>query len=260
MAKRTQVGPIIAGPMADRVGWRNFWWLNVAILGFALVCIVFLFPETKFDRRELMPGATHLPPSGLKASSAERIEHSNKDVEDSFTLQETTTNLTHIPTHKDPFLGRGKPSRKQWGPFQKFSGNIFRELLLPWELMTFPIVQFAAFIVSWSASCFLTLNLTQSQVFQAPPYLFSSEAVGFFNFAILVGALIGLCTAGPLSDFIAARLTKRNNGVREPEMRLLAMVPYVFVMILGNIIVALGYQYQWDWRVSSLPPAFPTHV
>lgn len=47
---------------------------------------------------------------------------------------------------------------------------------------------------------------------------------GFFNFAILIGALLGLLTAGPLSDWISMRATIKNNGVREPEMRLPAMV------------------------------------
>jgi len=121
---------------------------------------------------------------------------------------------------------------------------------MPWYLLTFPIVEFSAFVVSWTASSFLTLNLTQSQVFAAPPYNFSSLKIGFFNFAILVGAIIGLFTAGPLSDIIAARLTKRNGGIREPEMRLWAMVPYVILMIIGNVIVAVGYQHSWDWKVS----------
>lgn len=122
---------------------------------------------------------------------------------------------------------------------------------MPWYLLSFPIVEFAAFVVSWTASSFLTLNLTQSQAFAAPPYLFSSTKIGFFNFAILIGALIGLFTAGPLSDAIAARLTKRNRGIREPEMRLLAMVPYVILMIIGNVVVAIGYERAWDWKVSS---------
>lgn len=31
-------------------------------------------------------------------------------------------------------------------------------------------------------------------------------------------------------------------------MRLLTMLPYVLIMILGNIIVAIGYQNQWSWK------------
>jgi MFS family permease len=68
------------------------------------------------------------------------------------------------------------------------------------------------------------------------------------NFAILVGAFIGLFTAGPLSDWVSARATARNHGIREPEMRLPAMIPYIIIMYLGNIVVAIGYQNHWPWQ------------
>ena len=98
----------------------------------------------------------------------------------------------------------------------------------------------------------LTLNLTQSQNFAAPPYEFSPTIIGFFNFAILVGGLIGLVTAGPLSDWISMKLTKKNRGIREPEMRLLTMIPYVVIMIIGNFVVAYGYEKKFDWKVRNM--------
>lgn len=75
--------------------------------------------------------------------------------------------------------------------------------------------------------------------------------IGLFNVATFIGTLIGLFTAGPLSDAIAARLTRRRDGIREPEMRLLAMVPYMVLIIVGNVVVAVGYQKAWDWKVSN---------
>jgi MFS family permease len=151
-------------------------------------------------------------------------------------------------THQDPWLGRGTPSKKQFFLFQRYEGNIFRELWLPFYLHLYPIVEFAAFVVSWSASGFLVVNLSQTQAFAVPPYNYSSQTIGLFNLAVLVGALIGLFTCGPFSDWIAAHLTARNNGVREPEMRLVAMVPYVLVMILGSVVTAVGYDNGWPWQ------------
>ena len=51
----------------------------------------------------------------------------------------------------------------------------------------------------------------------------NTEVENAVNFAILIGAFIGLATAGPFSDWVSARATKKNNGIREPEMRLPAM-------------------------------------
>ena len=101
----------------------------------------------------------------------------------------------------------------------------------------------------------LTLNLTQSENFAAPPYNFSPTIIGFFNFAILIGGVLGLVTAGPLSDWISMQLTRRNRGIREPEMRLLTMIPYVIIMIIGNFVVAYGYEKKFDWKVSFFPPS-----
>jgi hypothetical protein len=47
------------------------------------------------------------------------------------------------------------------------------------------------------------------------------------------------------------KATRKNRGIREPEMRLPAMAVYVVIMIIGNFVVAFGYEYKWDWRVSN---------
>lgn len=95
----------------------------------------------------------------------------------------------------------------------------------------------------------LTINLTQTHAFAEAPYNFSPLTIGFFNFAVLIGAIIGLVTAGPLSDWISMQLTKRNNGIREPEMRLLTMVPYFVLMLVGNFVTAFGWEGEWGWKV-----------
>jgi hypothetical protein len=255
--------------MAQNLGWRSFWWLNTALLAFTAICCIFLFPETKFNRSFMPQNSTVSASPPLKSESAEQVEeapaqnghhttavdHTDPEKDAPVQAQKpvvegNANNLSHVHTHNDPFLGRGKPSKAQWRLWQPYEGNFFMELWMPWYLSLFPIVEFSAFVVSWTASSFLTLNLTQSQAFAAPPYNFTSTKIGFFNFAILIGALIGLFTAGPLSDLVAATLTKRNRGIREPEMRLLAMVPYVILMIIGNVVVAVGYQHHWDWKVS----------
>ena len=119
----------------------------------------------------------------------------------------------------------------------------------PFTLFAFPIVNFASFVVAWSASCFLTINLTQAQAFSEPPYNYTPQTIGFFNFAVVIGQVIGLGTAGPLNDWISMRATRKNSGIREPEMRLPAMIPYVLIMILGNFVTGFGYQYHWNWAV-----------
>ncbi|CBX91514.1 similar to MFS transporter [Plenodomus lingam JN3] len=255
------VGPIVSGSMTGTVGWRSFWWLNTAILALSFLMVVFMFPETRFQRA--------LPVSAEQTSS-EKISSPAHSDNDSTSAEKTdpnriqhvataqsvlpeTTNIENTETAaRDPYLGRGKPAKWQWKLLQPNASpfkSMALDLWLPWKLFAFPIIEFASFVASWSCSSFLVLNLTQSQVLAAPPYNMKPMVVGFTNFAVMVGAFIGLFTAGPLSDWVSARSTRRNNGIREPEMRLPAMIPYVIIMLIGNIVVSLGYERKWRWEV-----------
>lgn len=217
------VAPIISGPMAFHVGWRSFWWLTTALTALSLLTVIFLFPETKWHRQhpdEVMKNIAADAKTSSPTGSQEKVEKE-------LTSGEVMDQLSHQATaERDPWLGKGSPNRQQWMPFQPNAHpfkSILLDLWIPWKLFAFPIVEFSAFVVSWSCSSFLTINLTQAQNFAYPPYSYSSQSIGFFNFAILIGACIGLATAGPLSDWISARATKKNRGIREPEMRLPAM-------------------------------------
>jgi MFS family permease len=121
--------------------------------------------------------------------------------------------------------------------FEYEGNNLFlRDVVAPVQVFTFPIILWAALSMGFAANCLLALNLTQSQVFAAPPYLFSPAQVGFVNFAFVVGGAIGLLTAGPFSDWVSMRATIRNNGVREAEMRLLSLVPYISACLVGMVV------------------------
>jgi hypothetical protein len=250
--------------MADHVGWESFWWLNVAMTGAVIIFGVVGFPETRWQRTE------HHPDSVLIEAETPGTETKTAGNPDGIAVQSAEDAQSPEQEHDmDPYLGKGKPSKKQWRLFQVNASplrGILFDLWTPWRLFAYPIVVFASFVVSWSCSNFLILNLTQSQVFAAPPYNMDAQSIGklcasndplktltrgigFTNFAVLVGALFGLATAGPFSDWVSARATKANNGVREPEMRLPAMIPYVLIMILGNFVNAFGYQYHWHWAI-----------
>jgi len=245
------LAPVISGPMSKSVGWRNFWWLTAAMTGVGLLMAIFLLPETMWHRPG--PSPINTSPASSEVVADEKVAAA---MEDEYLEGAAATEKGKVEPvltrSQDPFLGKGYPSRDQWKLYQPNAnplGTIWLDLWTPWKLLTFPIIEFSAFIASWSCSCLLALNLTQSQVFAAPPYKFSSEIIGFTNLAIFGGAVIGLVTAGPLSDFVSARSTIRNRGIREPEMRLPTLIPYVIFMMIGMIVSSVGYQRHWPWEV-----------
>ena len=168
------VAPIISGAMAENVGWRNFWWLNVALTSASFIMVLFLFPETKYAR-------PYMGEPGTPSSTETPIEN-EKSTQNEVNTVESTNDVQPVETaDRDPWLGRGGPSKQQWKLFQSNAHpvkSIIMDLWLPWKLFAFPIAEFASFVVSWSCSSFLTLNLTQTQNFAAPPYLWSSQSIG----------------------------------------------------------------------------------
>lgn len=249
-----QVGPIVAGPMSQHIGWRSFFWLNTALLCVTLILLLFLFPETTWQR---------IPPLDANRQNIE-IEVSCKEISPKGISESPGTTKAAVeeletPQHETEAVaelgfwnGKGYPSKAQfslWRSCTQSPRQVLTNFFMLWKLLLFPIVELAAFVVSWSASSMLELNLTQSQAFAAPPYNLKAQTIGLFNIAILIGAFIGLATNGVLSDWVAMTLTKKNNGIREPEMRLPAMIPFVMIAVLGNIVVGFGYQYKWSWKV-----------
>lgn len=84
-------------------------------------------------------------------------------------------------------------------------------------------------------------SLVIAQIFSAPPYLLNTAQLGYIAFGPVVGGLLGCILCGALSDPIARWMTRKNNGIYEPEFRLplMAILPVVSTIgyfLFGNLI------------------------
>jgi hypothetical protein len=98
-----------------------------------------------------------------------------------------------------------------------------------------------------AANALLAVNILQSQALSAAPYNFTPAQVGYENFALVGGGVIGLLIAGPGSDWLSARATAKNGGIREPEMRLPSLIPFIIVAVVGLVALGVGVQQKWPW-------------
>ncbi|KAF2183782.1 MFS general substrate transporter [Zopfia rhizophila CBS 207.26] len=236
------LGPVMSGAIASHHGWKSFFWLETALAAFAIVMLAFTFPETKYHRTT--SDKTITPPT-------ETITNVSTDAE-----KNASTNVgsdSESSSLAPPPVGKGRPSSKQFMPFQKADSRwkafIIRDTWTPVKVFFNPIIFWAGLMLAGPADLVLFFNLTESVILAAPPYLWTPQQVGYSNFAFVIGALIGLATAGPYSDWVAARATRKNGSIREAEMRLPALWIYMFITITSCIIGGCAYQYQWHWGI-----------
>jgi hypothetical protein len=205
--------------------------------GVNLITLCAFFPETKYSR----PASNDsVPPHEVSSTEAHKS--------DSIQLE----NVNHC----DPapaIVGKGRPSKPQFTLWQSPDPNwkrfLIRDTISSITVFSFPIILWAGLNVAGPANVLLYWNLTESAILGSHPYNFTPSAVGYSNFAFVVGGVVGLLTAGPFSDWIVMRATRANNGIREAEMRLPALIPYFFTSVAGIIIGGVGYSEKWSWLV-----------
>lgn len=144
----------------------------------------------------------------------------------------------------------------KWTAYKPFSGSksdqsIFVILFRPFLHLSSPAVIWGALTFSVVFNLLPMISVIYSQLFSAAPYNFSTGAVGIISGVPgLIGTLIGTAISGPLSDWSAKSLAKRNGGVYEPEFRLVPMLP--FCVLGGMGLYGWGMQTSDSWVVPAV--------
>ncbi|KAK9472615.1 major facilitator superfamily domain-containing protein [Dipodascopsis tothii] len=174
------VGPVAGGFIAETIGWR--WTFRILlILGMIMTVLFFVLVEETSAPAILRVKARRL-----------RKEHNRSDL------------ISHIDKGRDL-----RPAVIWW---QCFS----RPLRL---LFTNPIVTFAAVYMGFAFAYLYMFVTTITYVFR-DYYGFSTGLTGLAYLGLGTGLMIGVSSVGATSDKLVAYLTKKNNGVRQPEFRL----------------------------------------
>jgi len=222
--------------------------LSTGLAAFVLLLLIFTFPETKYHREYILPERIYEEKESLPSEKSMTDKPAPTHDEES-----NVSRLERARTATTVNVGKGRPGKKQFAAYQepdsRWKQFLVRDIISPFRVFFYPIIFWAGLMVAGPANLLLLWNLTESQVFGGPPYNWNASQVGYANFSFVVGGLIGLATAGPFSDWVAKRATKKNNGIREAEMRLPALIPYVILTGIGIVIGGIGYERHWAWEV-----------
>ncbi|GAA5890993.1 hypothetical protein JCM6882_008876 [Rhodosporidiobolus microsporus] len=219
------ITPPIAGAVYENLGFRWCWRIfSIGTAVLLLVQLVFL-PETTYKRSTHLPAVASAPDVGLEKGDLDHVERSSAPSLKQKTFVQEMKLYNGIFERERSFLGL---------------------LLEPFKMAISPVVLFAVALYGLAIT-FLVLVATGSAQIFVGTYNFSTAAVGNTYVSALVADFIAAALAGTLTDWTAARLSRRNSGTFEPEYRLPLAIFYLVFGGMGffgfGICVARGTSY-----------------
>ncbi|CAJ0550875.1 Ff.00g108050.m01.CDS01 [Fusarium sp. VM40] len=218
------------------------WWYGIMTIinGCTMILSFFFLTETRFERPEdATEGAVHLR---LDKNGNVASEGTNEVLFQVTTRQGVVLQPEKFGerTWKDDLrIFHGKAD---WKSLVSFYKDVGLSLILP------PI--FWIFILN---GAFLGLYIYQASTFAVilvqPPYSFSPELLGYVQLVQIVDCLIAVPILGYGSDVICRFMSRRRNGVFEPEYRLIVLVIPAAAAIISAIFygraAASPNDYHW---------------
>ncbi|KAK4946506.1 hypothetical protein LTR10_014358 [Elasticomyces elasticus] len=244
-----EIGPVLSAYIIQAIGmsWA-FYIIGIAIFANSLT-IFFTMPETAYwgPRPKISLRLLHEGNGAVVVGDSDR-DHGpseNVSVEKNTTQVEPHTGgavkvgLMHEQPSKRPYIREMHPF-----PVVNSTLSLGKLFLRPFVLLTYIFAPFAnEHLTAWN----VILALTIAQLFAPPPYLFNSGAQGLIFIAPATGSLIATYLCGPLADQLATFYTRRNGGIREPEMRLPVAFMAAFFTFTGVAIAGPCYAHETHW-------------
>jgi MFS family permease len=237
----TYLGPVAAGYIVDSLHWRWTFYIWLIILGCLLIVCFFVMQETTFSR--------NLDDTNLENEIIHQLKCKNSNASDLNKQNQFTTQEVH------DFSSILKSTLyyntlKIWDTAQGDKRSWFTIFIRPFFLLGFPAILFSGAVYGSQMMWLALVAVTQSQIYEASPYNFLPGSVGLTNLSACVGCVFGMLYGGYFVDWLAIKLSQRNDGIYEPEFRLWAMIAPTILNAGGILAYGLGSYAQAPWPIS----------
>jgi hypothetical protein len=134
---------------------------------------------------------------------------------------------------------RGQPAKTFMQTLKPWNGKLRNEnwvlvALRPFVLFAYPAILWSTLVYSLSIGWLIVLSESVSYVYRdKATYNFSSLGTGLVYISPFVGGILGTAVAGKVSDIIVRYMSRRNEGIYEPEFRLVMALPVAISTCIG---------------------------
>lgn len=226
-------GIIVDGLITISHGWRYIYYVASALLGLIALLVVFTFPETTFDR--LAAPEAIVPDSNIRSSPSPSCKSHGSTQHHSYMIPEKRSYLDTL---------------RLFGPAYT-SESLLQIFVRPLVLILLPPVLWTSLVFAVTIGFLVAITSNYATAF-SEAYGFLPWQSGLCFFSSIVGSLVGIAFGGHVSDLTADWFTRRNGGIREPEMRLPAIVIGGVCLPVSLILYGIGLDRHLHWIVPTI--------
>lgn len=129
----------------------------------------------------------------------------------------------------------------------------WRAAIRPGILYAYPSVLWAALVYSLSIGWLIVLSESVSAIYaNRESYNFTSLQIGLVYMSPFIGGILGTAVAGKLSDVVVRYMARRNDGIYEPEYRLVMAIPITISTVMGLMGFGWSAQEHDAWIVPTI--------
>ncbi|KAI9740486.1 MAG: hypothetical protein M1834_005066 [Cirrosporium novae-zelandiae] len=235
------IAPIITGFINDGQGWHWVFYWPAIFLGIGLIFILLFMEETNYDRKTVGIVETSAPDLVAKSTAFDPEKGIKAAPESASALAEgkelAVVNIYMQKTFLQKLSLMDRPRPNMLWPRFKLTVNFF----------SWPVVVYAGFAYGSTLIWFNVLNGTASIILSEPPYNFSTSIVGLSYVSALIGVISAFLLVGHFSDQFIIRLSRRNNGIYEPEQRLWFFAISTVVTPAALVLWGVGAAHHIHW-------------
>jgi hypothetical protein len=153
---------------------------------------------------------------------------------------------------------RSAPPKTYWEGLRPWAGrlsrdNWFKVATRPFILFAYPAILWSAVVYSLSIGWLIVLSESVSTIYKSKDtYHFTSLQTGLVYLSPFIGGVLGTAVAGKLSDVIVRFMARRNDGVYEPEFRLVMGIPVAISTTIGLMGFGWSAQERDNWIVPTI--------
>ncbi|KAF2850606.1 MFS general substrate transporter [Plenodomus tracheiphilus IPT5] len=128
----------------------------------------------------------------------------------------------------------------------------FRVMIRPFILFAYPAVLWSSMVYALAVGWLIVLSESVAHIYEDTSYNFTPLQVGLVYISPFVGGVIGTAVAGKVSDLVVRYMARKNDGVYEPEFRLIMVLPITISTVIGLMGFGWSAEEKDAWIVPTI--------